>query len=298
MTRRLAELTLWLYPLAFRRRYGEELRALMDASPPRPLAVLDLLRGALAAHLRPTAALADLVDAPDCMRASVSGQLACWVLFAAAGFAFYNTTEDGPFTAAGHAHPLLGGVHVAIQVIAIVASAAVLVGALPLILAALSQARREPRLRWLVSLPPLAVSIFAGLTRGLALMAHSGPSRPSSLGGAAFLAWCVAGLACGAVSVMAARAALFAVSMPRRRLVTAFVFGTLVTVAMAAIALATAVYAIALFADAPRLAASANGPLQLVSTGVSLTVQLAVMLMVGTLAATTTRRGWRAVARG
>ncbi len=299
MSRRLAELALRLYPLAFRRRYGEELRALLDESPPHGLAVLDLLRGALAAHLRPTAAAAGLVDSADRLRASMSGQLACWVLFAAAGFGFYKTTEDAPFMAAGHAHPLLGVVHVAVQVMAIVASGAVLAGALPLILAALNQARRQPTLRRLVSLPPLAVLVFAGLTGVLVLVAaHSEPSRPSSVGGVAFIAWGLAGLACGAVCVVAARAALFAVPMPDRWLLTGFACGTLVTAAMTAIALATAVYAITLFADASQLAASANGPLQLLSTGASLAAQLAVMLLAAMLASTTTRRGWRAVARG
>ncbi len=299
MTRRLAEWALWLYPLAFRRRYGEELRALVDQSPPGPLAALDLLRGALAAHLRPTAALAGLVDSADRTRASLSAQLACWVLFATAGFGFYNTTEDTPFTAAGHAHPLLGGVHVAIQVIAIVASGAVLSGALPLILVALDQARREPSLRRLVSVAPLAVLVFAGLTGVLVAVVahHSESSRPSSVGGAAFLAWGLAGLACGAVCVVAARAALFAVPMPRGRLVGAFACGTLVTAGMIAIALATAVYAITLVADASRLAASANGPFQLMNTGGSLAVQLAIMLLAAALAATSTRRGWQAFAR-
>jgi hypothetical protein len=298
MTRRLADWSLWLYPLAFRRRYGEELRALLDGSSPRPVAVLDLLRGALAAHLRPKDTVSGCVDSGDRMRASMSAQLACWVLFAAAGFGFYNTTEDAPFTAAGHAHPVLAGAHVAIQVIAVLASGAVLAGALPLIVAALNQARRQPSLRRLVSLPPLAVLVFAGLTGMLVAVAHSEPARHTgSSGGIVFLAWGLAGLACGAICVLGARAALFVVPVPRWRLVTAFVCGTLVTAAMTAIALATAVYAIDLFADAAPLAASANGPLQLVSTGASLAVQLTVMLLAATLAVTTTQRGWRALAR-
>ena len=51
-------LALALYPLAFRRRYEQEMRALLEDSPPRVLALLDLLRGAMAAHLRPAAARA------------------------------------------------------------------------------------------------------------------------------------------------------------------------------------------------------------------------------------------------
>ena len=123
MTGRLARLALALYPLAFRRRYEQEMRALLEESPPRALALLDLLRGAMAAHLRPTAAAGGGVDPGERLRASASGQLACWVAFAAAGFGFYKTTEDAPFAAAGHAHQLLGDTHLAVQVLAVLASA-------------------------------------------------------------------------------------------------------------------------------------------------------------------------------
>jgi len=296
MTRRLAWLALWLYPLAFRRRYGQEMRALLDQTPTRALTVLDLLRGALAAHVRPPAAVAGLVASADRVRASSSGQLACWVVFAAAGFGFYKTTEDAPFTAADHAHPLLGDAHVAVQALSIVASAAVLVGALPLTIAALAQARRQASLRFLVSLPALAVLLFAGLTGVFVLLAHSDRAHRMTLaGGSAFMAWALAGLACGAVCVVASRTALFAVPLSRGRLVTAFACGTLVTAAMVAMALATALYAIALPVDASHLAGASNGPLQLVSTGASLAAQLIVMALAATLASTTTRRGWRAV---
>ncbi|HEY5195296.1 MAG TPA: hypothetical protein VIJ39_15685 [Solirubrobacteraceae bacterium] len=297
MTRWLARLALRFYPLAFRRRYGEEMLALLEESPPRALAVIDLLRGAMTAHLRPSATDASLVDSADRMRASMSGQLACWVAFAVAGFGFYITTEDAPFTAAGRTHQLLGATHLAIQIIAVLASGAVLAGALPLIAAALGRARREPRLRRLVSLPPLAVLLFVGLTRLMELVSSSQPAHHTNSAGAiAFLSWGLAGLACAAVCVVAARGALFAVPMQRWRLVAAFACGTLVTAAMVAIAVATTLYGIALFADASHLAASGNGPFQLLSTGVSLAVQLLVMVLAATLAATSTRRGWRAVA--
>jgi len=51
------ELLLRLYPRAWRERYGEELLALIETQSPLGLgAWLDLLRGALAAHLHPLAA--------------------------------------------------------------------------------------------------------------------------------------------------------------------------------------------------------------------------------------------------
>ena|ERR1700680_1749322 len=74
-----------------------------------------------------------------------------------------ETTADAPFTAAGHAHPLLGDAHVSVQALALVASGPCW-SALPLIIAALAQARRQPSLRFVVSLPPLAILLFAYLT--------------------------------------------------------------------------------------------------------------------------------------
>jgi hypothetical protein len=64
---------------------------------------------------------------------------------------------------------------------------------------------------------------------------------------------------------------------------------------MLAITLATAVYAVALPLDAPTLAGEPNGPLQLISVGVSLVVQLIAMSAFGALAMISTRRAWAAV---
>ena len=75
MTGWLARQTLRLYPLAHQRRYGDELRALLEDQPPHAGAVLDLLRGAARAHLRPADAPAGVVDATDRMRASTSERI-------------------------------------------------------------------------------------------------------------------------------------------------------------------------------------------------------------------------------
>jgi len=294
VTRRLARLAVGLYPLAFRRRYGEEMRALLDDTPPSLAAVLDLMRGGLAAHVHPPAATDALLTPADRVRASASGQLACWVLFAAAGFGFYKTTEDAPFRAAGHEFPLLGDAHASVVVLAIVASAAVLLGALPLVVAALSLARREQGLRLLLSRPGSAAVLFVALTGGLVLLAHSQHSHPTTtVGASAFIVWGLAGLACGAVCLVASRRALFAMPLPSGRILAAFACGAVVTAAMTAIALATALYATALLLDAPHLAGASNGPFQLISTELSLIAQVLAMLLAATLASIATLRGWR-----
>lgn len=291
---RVARAALRLYPLAYQRRYGEEMRALLEDSPPRAHTVFDLLKGAVRAHLRPADAQADLVAPAERVRASTSAVLLCWVFFAAAGFAYYKTTEDQPFSAAGHVHPLLRDAHLAVRAVALIASAAVVLGALPLILSALGQARRDPSLWRTVALPLLPVIVFGALTAVVIAISHSQPpNHTSGVGNGIAVVWGIAGLACGATCVVACRAALFATPIAPVRLRAALAAGTLVSFAMLAIALATAVYAVALIADASHLAAEGNGPFQVLSVTASLMIQLVVMVGAGILAVVATTRGWR-----
>ncbi|HET6869876.1 MAG TPA: hypothetical protein VFH80_28445 [Solirubrobacteraceae bacterium] len=293
MTGWLARQALHLYPLAYQRRYGEEMRALLEDQPPRARTVFDLLKGAARAHLRPADAPAGAVEAADRVRASTSGVLLCWVFFAAAGFGYYKTTEDQPFSDAGHVHPLLRDAHLAVQAVALIASAAVVLGALPLIVAALAKARREPALRRTVALAFLPIIVFGAVTAAVIAIAHAQAPNGSGAGAGIAIAWGIAGLACGTTCVLACRAALFATPVAPAWLRGALVAGTIVTAAMLAIAVAAALYAIALTADVSRLAAEPNGPYQVLSVTGSLIVQLVVMVGAGALASIATVRAWR-----
>lgn len=291
----LARLALQLYPLGYQRRYGEEMRALLEDQPPRARTVLDLLKGAARAHLRPADAPAGAVAPADRVRASASGILLCWVFFAAAGFGFYKTTEDQPFSDAGRLHPLLRDAHMAVQILALIATASVVLGALPLIVSALARARHEPSLRRLMVLAVAPVIAFGGLTAVVIAIAHAnGPNSSSGAGNGIAILWGIAGLACGTACVLACRTTLFETPVAPDRLRVALVAATTVTGAMLAIALATAVFAIALSIDASRVAAESNGPYQLLSVTTSLVLQVIVMLLAGALATIAVRRGWRA----
>jgi hypothetical protein len=296
MSRRLAFLVLAMYPLAFRRRYEPELRALLEDAPVRPAAVVDLLRGALVAHLRPVGGDASALSADDRLRTTSAGVLACWVAFAAAGFGFYKTTEDPAFGAAGHDHVLLGASHLAVQILAAVGALAVVLGALPLATAALGNARRERRLRAVTVVPLGALLTFVGVTAGLVAVAHAHHSEhTTTAGGVAFIAWGLAGLACSAICVSAARRALFATPVSHRRLAAAAASGALVTTTMVAMAIATGLYTAVLVTRATSLAHAPDGPYGVVPTTVALVAHVAVMVVAGTLATTATRRGWHAV---
>ncbi len=292
--RHLARVAIAAYPLAFRRRYGAEMRALIEESSPGALDVLDLLRGALGAHLHPPTGPRVALEPAEQVRASASAVLACWVAFAAAGFGYYKTTEDGPATLAGSAHPLLGDTHLLMQILAVVGSLALLGGALPLIAVALSQARLRAPLRRLVSVPPLAVLCFAGLTGLLVVVAHAHRGHPGTVGRGAFVVWLACGVVCGGVCVVFARRALFALGVSRASLVISLIGATVVTGAMVAMALATGTYAVALVVDAPHVAGASNGPFGVSGLGVAVLMQTLVMSAAAALAWVSLRRGWRA----
>jgi hypothetical protein len=138
------------------------------------------------------------------------------------------------------------------------------------------------------------VLVFAALTAAVIAYAHAQPPNHTSDTGAGLaIVWGIAGLVCGTACVLACRAALFATAVQTRWLRTALRAGTVVTVAMVAIAAATAIYAVALAADASPLAGESNGPFQVLSVTTSLIIQVAVMVGAAVLAVTTTLRGWR-----
>jgi hypothetical protein len=129
MNARLARAALALYPLAYRRRYGQEMGAVLEDSPVTPAVLVDLLRGAVRAHLRPEPAVAGEVGPEERLRLGLGSVLLCWVLFALAGLALYKTTENGASEAGGEPG-LLGGLHLCIEVLAALGSVAVVVGLL------------------------------------------------------------------------------------------------------------------------------------------------------------------------
>jgi hypothetical protein len=292
MKRRLQTAALALYPLAFRRRYGDEMQALTEDSPAGLRTTFDLLRGALLAHARPAAGISTAFSPEDRLRATASGVLMCWVAFAAAGFGFYKTTEDSPFSKAGDAHLALGDAHIVVQVLAIVASIAILVGALPLVAAAMRQVGRARAVGRATGLALGSVALFAIATTALVVLAHSARSLSGTAASVAFVVWIAVGLLSGGVCAFTAKIGLFAIRVRRRGLVAALACGTLVTAAMALIAVATALYVGVLTVDAPALAAEGNGPFGALSVAVSIGCQLVVMLAAAGLAAISSRRGW------
>jgi hypothetical protein len=244
----------------------------------------------------PAAALRDHVGVEDRLRASLSGVLGCWAAFATALFAFAITTNHAAFGFAGDQQPVLAAARLAIEIFAVAATLSSVVGAAPLIRRSLTQARREPTMRHIIALPLLAGIVFVVATGLLAVLSEvvSDHGRAVTAPHAVGVLWALIGLICVGVGVVGCRRALYATPISRSRLVYSLVCVGCISMAMLAITLATAIYAIALPLDAPRTASSLAGPLRATTVSVSVNIQVAIMLITSTLATITTVRGWRA----
>ncbi len=280
MSGRLARLALVLYPLAYRRRYGREMEALVEDSGASPASVLDLLRGALWAHLRPEPALDIELGPDDRVRLGLGSILLCWVVFTVAGIGLYKTTEGHSFATVGDAHGVVGTAHLAIQILAVIATGAVVVGAAPLVIASLRQARDRRALERAIVLAAGCLVVFGLATAGLVVVGNLRPAPSDMFSAISLAVWTVLALGCGVGCALAARVGLFAITIPKDVLRLTSACATVVVLGMAGIALGTTVYLVALAHDAPGLAGQGNGPLELLSVGASLAVQLVVMVAV------------------
>lgn len=277
-----------LYPEAWRDRYGKEMSALLDQTPPGVTATLDLLRGALTAHLRPLAS-----SAPGARARGTIGQvLGCFIVFWVVGSGFAKTTENYDYTE--HVHQLLGISHSVIMIAAMVSAAALALAAAPLVLASLAHARRtrEPALMRLIVVPPTAIAVFAGSVGLLALWLNAHHHRPGGVAGWLLLGFCLLCAATGGFACWAApRAIMRRIDVPRRAFAFSVPAVALVALCMAAVAVATGVFLVGILADAPYVGASGNGPGQLINVTTSIAIQFIGMLGLSAVAAVSAARG-------
>ncbi len=288
MRRRL----LWLYPEAWRDRYGAEISALLDETPRSVAVTLDLVRGALAAHVRPLAGSAPATRA----RGTIAGVLGCFIVFCVFGSGFAKTTENYDYIE--HVHPLLGISHSLILIAAIVAASALVLAAAPLARASLAHAQRtrDPTLMKLIALPPAGIGMFAGSVALLVLWLNAHHHR-AGVGGWLLLGLCALCAAAGGLACWAApRAIMRRIEIPRSTFAVSISAMALVGLCMAVIALATGVFLVGIIADSPNAGAAGNGPGQLIDVTTSIAIQLTAMLALSAVAALSAARGLRSLA--
>ncbi|HEY4809935.1 MAG TPA: hypothetical protein VIH71_02650 [Solirubrobacteraceae bacterium] len=289
----IAKLLMALYPQAWRERYGTELAALLEQTGCGPRTAIDVIGAAAKAHLRPVTKLAP----PERARLTVSGVLACFMCFGFAAAAFAKTIEEPSFATAGRAHAVLGAAHVAIVVAGVVSMGALILAALPLARRAILEAlRREDRtLRTAVLVPGVALASWALTLGALAVWEGRHPGDFGAVGVTLFLVSAMVGLGAAFACWLLPRAIMRRIGGLERELSLAVPALALVAVAMAMCTLALGIYLAALLADAPGLAASANGPGGFTNVAVGIVVQLVAMTLASAVACVSARRGIRAV---
>jgi hypothetical protein len=190
----LVEAALLLYPRAWRDRYGEEVRALVQESGGLGAAAASLAWRAGPAWIWPPR---HLLDAGARMRSSVSTVLAAWSALTAIGVVFALLTQFQGFRAAGH--PVVGWAYLTFDVTLAASVLVAATGGLPLWLQMLGQARRERRraiTAWLVLTVAAPAAYLVAAAFAARVVHHPEASGPWWFVGFAIAGFAVAALAC------------------------------------------------------------------------------------------------------
>lgn len=189
----LARVALALYPPAWRTRYGDEVRALLDDSGGGLAAVASVAWRALPAWIWPPR---HLHDRPARMRTSLATALMSWSTLAGLGLVFAQLTQFQGITVPGH--PEVRWAY-AVFDLALATSALVAgLGGLPLWLLMLRRARRDQRTRDTVYLLLPVLAPVAYLVSLIVAIRLAG--GPGGVGPRGFLAVTLAGFAAAAVA--------------------------------------------------------------------------------------------------
>lgn len=291
---RLGCAALELYPRAYRARYGEELRAVLEQYPVTIATLFDLMLGALDAHLAPDGVVASPASR---LRGAISASLALWLALVLVGAGFAKTTEDAPFRTAEAAHPLLGASRIAVAVLGLAAAAIVVVAGAPIALSILRQAWKEGSrsLRRAVVIPLLGIALYGVATGVLVLVAGRGAGNGSLLGHLVFLVWLGLAVVVAGVCAVGARVAIERARLHPAVLGLAACGAWLMARVIAALTVAMALYSVLLAVYTARLQGLPNGPLNL-PTSVVLAGEVAAMVVISAIALLTASRGLRRTA--
>jgi hypothetical protein len=284
---------LLLYPRAWRERYADEVAAVLAQHPVTYWTALDLVLGAVDTHLHGDLLPRRLTSMAHRIRSSEIAIFCAFVLFCVAWLAMRFVRDPLPiWKAAVAAHPALLLTLTAMDLAGLVATLAVFVGGLPLLISALAQAvaARRWRLLALFAVPLLAAATLVVV--GLADI----PWSSTSQSGVVHMLQPVAvqiGLVLLAVLAVGGSAAAIAAAVGRSELDERTLRFALVPAGVATAALALGlVAAVALtaliYSEAPQV--SLGSPVQV--------ADLLLMLVAVVLAGAAVRRGVRAAHAG
>jgi hypothetical protein len=288
-----------LYPRVWRERYEEEFGALLEERHASVLDVCDVALGALDAWLFPQVAgersVAFMVGR---MRRSVLLVLWSWVGVVAAGVGFQKMTEYEDFVRAARESAPVGAAFDAVVVGALVTLAAVLVGGIPIVFAALRDALGSGRkdVPLLLCVPPLSLGVFVGYV--LVLMRVVYPflgnlTIHDPVNVALFLSIVVMFLLAAVASTASVSGAVGRSGVGESLYRFALYPAALAALSMVVVSVATAVWGLALWAQAPILFSGDDGLLA-TPTAASWLAILAVMAVCACTSVVAAVRGLRA----
>jgi len=301
---RTSRLLVRLYPSAWRARYGEELEALIVESSGGPRVPwrmrLDVARGGTCERLRAAGLLGDGRPG-DAVRAGALLTLCAWALFVIAGIAVQKFSEHWQNVTPASLQALPSTAFTTLIVAAVLGSVLVAAGiatAIPSMSASL-RAGAWPAVRGRILTAALLTCGVVAATAGLAARAHGLTGHQRNGGDAAYAiafdAWALLVIGCLVSWTAAAVAAARRLHLPAAALRVETWIASLVTAAMAAMTIATAVWWAALADAAPWFLAAKP-----VGTSASpfvpeLLAPCALMLVATLLATTGSRRAIRAM---
>ena len=153
---------LYLYPRAWRARYAEEYLALLEACPFSLWTIWDVCLGAIDAHLHLEMLTGRMFPLMNKLRTSAVIVFCAYIGFVVAGLGFGKLVEYDDFTELLHDNTGVAISYYTLYTGAFVALAAVLVGGVPLAVAAARDAiaKKRWRLLALFAVPPVSLALW------------------------------------------------------------------------------------------------------------------------------------------
>ena len=166
-----------LYPPAWKKRYGNEFEALLEECLHSPLDVMDVFLGALDAHLQLlngenlTWRLMNMLNK---LRTALLIVFAAYIGFIIAGFSLVGMADDSPMLALMKTDVALAASWTIIQVGAVVALLAVVIGGMPLAITVIRRALKVDRRTLSLLLVPVISFLILVLYLGFVFAVSSG----------------------------------------------------------------------------------------------------------------------------
>jgi len=123
----------YLYPRMWRERYGDEFEILLEECLHSPLDALDILFGALDAHLElPYETNWRLMNMINKLRSTILFVFAAYVAFIVAGFSLNGLMDDSQLVPLTRSNPVLSISYATIEIGSVIALLAIMIGGAPL----------------------------------------------------------------------------------------------------------------------------------------------------------------------